>query len=264
MRFFIRIAVRAILITVLAAAMPATEHLRIVEPERSCSYLPRETAALEYRVVTGLSEPEFRELLRRGWRRHGAQVFRPACPSCTQCRSLRVDVNRFVLSKSHRRCLTRNADVAVVIQPPTVSEQHIRLYNAWHADMSVRRGWRPAETDADNYVRGFFSGRTSVAREMLYFRSDRLIGVGLVDLVGDGLSSVYFYHDPAWRDRGPGVFSALQEIEFCRATGRRWWYAGYWIEECPSMAYKAGYRPHEILERYVADDEEPVWSPPER
>lgn len=239
--------------------MPAVEHLRIVEPPRRCSYLPHQTAALEYRVVTGLGEPEFRELLRRGWRRHGAQVFRPACPVCTQCVSLRVDVGRFTLSKSQRRCLRRNADVTVLIRSPSLTDQHVRVYNAWHEDMSIRRGWSPSETDPDSYALGFLSGRTPVAREMLYLRGDRLVGVGLVDLVGDGLSSAYFYHDPAWRDRGPGVFSALQEIEFCRATGRRWWYAGYWIADCPSMAYKAGYKPHQVLERYVADDEEPVW-----
>jgi arginine-tRNA-protein transferase len=239
--------------------MPAIEHLRLVEPERRCSYLPQETASLEYRFVTGLSEPEFQDLLRRGWRRHGAQVFRPACPICRQCRSLRVDVTRFAPSKSQRRCLKRNADVSVVMEPPTVTTEHVRLYNAWHADMSVRRGWPRSQTGVEEYARGFLSGKTPVAREMLYFRGDRLIGVGLVDLVSDGLSSVYFYHDPEWRDGGPGVFSALQEIEFCRATGRRWWYAGYWIAECPSMAYKAGYVPHQVLERYVADDEEPVW-----
>lgn len=239
--------------------MAAIEHLRLVEPERRCSYLPDETASLEYRVVTGLSGEEYRELLRRGWRRHGMQVFRPACPHCVKCRSLRVDVERFAPSKSQRRCVRRNEGVSVVMQRPTVSEEHVRLYNAWHLDMASRRGWRPAVTDIEDYAQGFLAGRAEFAREMLYFREDQLIGVGLVDLLSDGLSSVYFFHDPQWRTLGPGVFSALQEIEYCRSTGRRWWYAGYWIAECPSMAYKADYVPHQILERYVGEDEEPVW-----
>lgn len=239
--------------------MPAIEHLRIVEPERRCSYLPDETAALEYRVLTGLGGDEYRELLRRGWRRHGMHVFRPACPRCDQCRSLRVDVSRFTPSKSQRRCLRRNGNVSVVIQRPTATAEHVRLYNAWHRDMAGRRGWPPMQTDVDDYARGFLSGRAEFAREMLFFREDRLIGVSLLDVVSDGLSSVYFYHDPDWRALGPGVFSALQEIEYCRSTGRRWWYAGYWIAECPSMAYKGDYVPHQILERYVGKEEEPVW-----
>lgn len=246
--------------------MPATpgpvEHLRLIEQPRPCSYLPAQTASLEYRLITDLGAEDYRRLLTRGWRRHGMQVFRPACPACFECRSLRVDTLRFAPSNSQRRCLKRNSDVQVVTRPPSVSEEHIRLYNAWHADMALRKGWPHARTNAADYARGFLAGRADFAREMLYLRNGSLIGVGLVDLISDGLSSVYFFHDPDWRPLGPGVFSALHEIEYCRSTGRRWWYAGYWIAACPSMAYKADYVPHQLLARHVADDEEPLWEEP--
>ncbi|MEZ6064809.1 MAG: hypothetical protein R3B90_03670 [Planctomycetaceae bacterium] len=61
---------------------------------------------------------------------------------------------------------------------------------------------------------------------------------------------------------GPGTFTILKEIELCQATGRRYNYLGYWIKECPSMAYKDRFEPYEVLERYVEADEEPVWQEP--
>ena len=34
---------------------------------------------------------------------------------------------------------------------------------------------------------------------MKYYYSNRLIGVGVVDFVDDGMSSVYFFYDPAFK-----------------------------------------------------------------
>lgn len=224
-----------------------------------CSYLPAETASLTYRLSLGMPAEILGDLLRRGWRRHGCHLFRPECPSCVKCRSLRVDVERFAPSKSQRRCRNRNREINVVMQRPTVSHDHVALYNAWHDDMTARRHWRRQQTTEEDYSDAFLAGRWESAYEMLYYDGPQLVGVGLVDVVGDALSSIYFFHDPAWRPRGPGTYSVLREIEFCRKTGRRWCYLGYWISECPSMAYKNRFTPCEILSEFGPDDAEPVW-----
>ncbi|WP_166823242.1 arginyltransferase [Thalassoroseus pseudoceratinae] len=241
---------------------PILELFRTVEPPRQCSYLPDETASLEYRVVGQISATEYESWLSRGWRRHGWHFFRPACPNCVKCQSLRVDVAAFQPTKSQRRTLKRNSDVRVVVQPASVSEEHLRLYNDWHADMHVRSGWRAEEIDARQYSESFLMGDWEFSQEFLYFRNDRLIGVGLVDVLADSLSSVYFYHDPEWRPNGPGTFTILQEIEYARAHGKRWVYLGYYIAECQSMAYKNRFGPHEILAWYPEADESPQWNRP--
>lgn len=235
------------------------EIARFITPPRACSYLPGEQASLEYRVHATMSPAEYGDRLRRGWRRHGAHFFRPRCADCLQCRSLRVVASEFQPSKSQRRILRRNADVSVVLQPPTVTPQHIAVFNAYHADMTARRGWSENWTTAEDYENSFLIGHWPFAREMLYLRAGQLLGVGLMDVAADAVSSVYFYHDPAWREDAPGTFSVLQEMEFCRRTGRQYNYLGYWIEACPSMAYKSRFTPHEILEGYVDEPEEPVW-----
>ena len=248
------------------ASIQELELYRSVEPERSCSYVSGERAALEYRFFKTLSAVQFGELLRRGWRRHGMHLFRPACPHCVKCRSIRVDVNQFRPSKSQRRVLNRNSHLSVELHSATVTDDHIRVYNLWHAEREDARGWRANRTSAEDYASGFLSGQWGFDYEMRYLDPtappDRqLVGVSLVDIVPQGLSSIYFYYDPAWRPHSPGVFSALQEIEFCKTQGLSHVYFGYWIQECQSMAYKNQFRPYELLTTFPRDNEEPTWQP---
>jgi arginyl-tRNA--protein-N-Asp/Glu arginylyltransferase len=50
---------------------------------------------------------------------------------------------------------------------------------------------------------------------------------------------------------------------YARQQSLRYHYLGYWVPNSPSMAYKAQYRPHELLVGYPADTEEPRWIKPE-
>lgn len=235
------------------------ELYRGVAAPRRCSYLPTETAQLESRLFRRLRPEQLEHLVERGWRRFSSDLFRPACPACTQCRPIRVDVRRFTPSKSQRRTLRRNAHVRVELWEPGVTSEHVRLYNAWHEDMSERRGWRPQQVDENMYRLQFLASDIDTLRELRYFDGDRLLGVGLIDLLPKSLSSAYFYHDPEWRDLGPGTFSGLVEIDFALRSGRSHVYFGFWIAECPSMSYKNRFQPYELLERFVDDHEAPVW-----
>ncbi len=237
----------------------ALELLRGAAPPGECSYLPDETASLEYRYLIDIAPAEFEAMLARGWRRQGACFFRPACRQCSKCRSLRVDVDAFTPSKSQRRCWKRNSDVRLVIRRPKLTRAHIDVFNAYHADMHERRGWERSPTTAEEYSRTFLAGHFAFATEFAYLRGNELLGVGLVDRTPNALSSIYFYHRPDWRPAGPGTYSALCELEHAKETGRRWLYLGYWIAENASMSYKVRFEPHEILERYVGDDETPAW-----
>lgn len=232
---------------------------RVTSPPAACSYLPIETCQLDYRICGNLDADNFGELLRRGWRRFGTHVFRPACPLCRKCRPIRVVVDDFEPSKSQRRTLRKNEHISVTIQPPSVSREHVRLYDAYHADMAERRDWPHKTTTPEDYFESFIGGKFEFAREILYWDNERLVGVGLVDVTSLGLSSAYFFHDPNWRPLGPGTFSALMEIEYARQQRLPYVYLGFWISENQSMAYKSRYEPHELLQSFVGDHDEPDW-----
>ena len=236
------------------------DHFRMRMPPDDCSYLPDEIQSLEFRLFDSIVDENYARLLERGWRRHGIHFFRPACPQCRKCRSLRIDVNTFKPTKSQRRALRRNADVTWHVREACVTPEHVELYNRYHADMHERRDWPLRQTDRNDYFESFLAGDYSFAREIVFHRDGHLIGVGLIDIAAGSASSVYFYHDPVWRDLGPGTFSLLCEIEHLRTIGGKFHYLGYWIRECPSMAYKSRFGPHELLEEYVGDTEQPVWS----
>lgn len=235
---------------------------QLTTPLDACSYLPEQVSCLDLRLAPQLDADTFDRWLQRGWRRHGMRFFRPSCPACRECRSLRVDVVRFRATASQRRTWRRNIDVRVDVGQPRLTAAHLQLFNAYHEDMHRRRGWPFHPTDERDYGSSFLAGEFAFAQEFRYWRHGQLIGVGLVDATQQSLSSAYFYHDPAWRPLGPGTFSLLAELDFALQRGLRYHHLGYRITGCPSMAYKARFRPHQLLQRFVDDDEQPVWYDP--
>jgi arginyl-tRNA--protein-N-Asp/Glu arginylyltransferase len=237
-----------------------SEIYRFKTPLEVCPYLSNEISCFEHRIILSMNAEVYEGMLSRGWRRFGYDFFRPACPSCLRCRSLRVCVDEFQPSKSHRRILQKNANLRLVIQSPTASEQHLKLFNEYHASMHEARGWAVRHVGRDEYMEAFVGGGAGFAREFLYYDGDRLVGLGLVDILPNSVSSIYFVHDPAYRKRALGIYSMLTELNFARERGLQFNYMGYWIPECQSMAYKSQYQPHDILIGFPEDDCVPAWT----
>lgn len=231
-------------------------------PEEKCVYLPEERSRMHHRLVDGCTSEVYEEMLSRGWRRFGKVFFRPACAECSQCRSIRLDVETFRPDRSMRRNLKRNSDLQVTLRPVGMTLDHLKLYDRYHRDMSQRRGWRQKLVSPSEYYQSFVEGRGEYGQEILYRSEDQLLGVALVDVLPNAISAVYCYYEPQERQRGLGVFSVLQQVELARRLGRRNVYLGYWIAGNASMRYKARYRPHELLEGRPNGDTAASWKVP--
>ena len=216
---------------------------------------------MSYRLCREIDPGRYEAMLTRGWRRFGNQFFRPTCPSCARCRSIRVDVAGFAPTKSQRRTLKLNHDVRVEIRPPSVTPRHVELYNSYHAFMALEKGWPFHPISEEDYAQQFIGSGFPFAREFLYFLDSELVAVGLVDVVTTLSSSLYFFHHPSHRSRSLGVFSLLEELAHARAHGIQYHHLGYWIPECDSMRYKSNYKPFELLVGYPLDHEQPQWVP---
>jgi arginyl-tRNA--protein-N-Asp/Glu arginylyltransferase len=229
---------------------------QFVAPASPCSYLPEQRWSLEYQRILSLSADEYMEHLLQGWRRFGTMLFKPRCPGCSACQSLRVEVESFRPRRSQRRAWKANVgDMSLQIREPSVSAAKLNLYDRFHEFQTLKKGWPeyPAK-DAASY-RESFVYNPFFTEEWCYFLGGKLVGVGYVDCLPAGLSAIYFFYDPRMRERSLGTYNVLKTIEEARRRGLPHVYLGYYVPGCPSLEYKAQFRPNEVL---VGED---AWRP---
>jgi arginine-tRNA-protein transferase len=162
--------------------------LRFVAPPTRCEYLPDEVARLEYLQVDRMSAHEYQDWLRDGWRRFGHVLFRPRCPSCRQCLSLRVPVASFEPHRTQRRIARTNAGaVSISIEEPSTPSPDTRaLYDKFHRYQQSAKGWPSSDPDgADVFVVNPFA-----TEEWRYSLDGRLVAVGYGDVLPVGLSAI--------------------------------------------------------------------------
>ncbi len=215
------------------------------EPEE-CPYLPGTVARRPLRVpMRRLSGVELDERLAEGDRRTGPFLYNQACPTCTACQALRVDVAAFSPSRTQRR-VERRGDAAFrsEIGPVIVDEVRVALFAKHELERGLRR--RDHALDAEAYAR-FLVQSCVDGFEIRYLRGGVLAMVAVIDRGAESLSAVYTYYDPALAALSPGTYSILRQIAVARGLGARWLYLGLAIDANRSMAYKAAFRPHERL-----------------
>jgi leucyl-tRNA---protein transferase len=220
---------------------------QFLAPIECCGYLPDQLARMEYEHVSELTAEEYAARMMAGWRRFGHTLFRPRCPSCQACRSLRVEVDRFSPNRGQRRVRKANEGaVQLQVGSPRVSRARLALYQRFHDHRARTRGWDEREESPSSYHSAFVFNPFPT-EEWSYFLNGRLVGVGLVDSLPVGLSAIYFVHEPDHHRRGLGTWNVLCLIDEARRRGLPHLYLGYWVADCPSLAYKASFRPFEIL-----------------
>jgi leucyl-tRNA---protein transferase len=218
-----------------------------VAPPSRCGYLPDQQWSLEYEFAVEITAAEYLERMRAGWRHFGRMLFRPRCPGCTACRSLRVLAREFQPDRSQRRTRRANeGDVRLVIGKPSVTRAKLDLYDRYHAFQSEFKGWpMHGVKDSDSYTDSFVDNPFSV-QEWCYYLGRRLIGIGYVDDLPGAFSAVYFFYDPEFRDRSLGTWNILSLIDVAARQGREHVYLGYHVAGCRSMEYKGRFHPSEI------------------
>jgi arginine-tRNA-protein transferase len=219
-----------------------------VAPPGTCGYLPEQTWRLQYDLVGELTKAEYMAYMLQGWRRFGQTLFRPRCPSCRACRSLRVVVDRFRPNRSQKRARKANEGVVQLrIGKPSVTAAKLSLYDRYHAFQTAAKGWpEHAPKDAHEYADSFVDNPFPT-QEWCYYLGGKLVGVGYVDDLPRGLSAIYFFYDPDCRDRSLGTWNVLNIIENAAQRGLPHIYLGYYVAGCPSMVYKARFVPNQVL-----------------
>jgi arginine-tRNA-protein transferase len=203
-----------------------------------CPYLPERQKRYEFFLAGQLSASEISHYLALGWRKFGLYYFRPACPDCRACTPLRIPVAEFVPSRSQRRILKKGAPLVAQFGELRLSDRAFAIYR----DHSSRRFGQ--EADAEEFILNFYLPSCPSLQTEIYL-DGVMAGVGFLDRGDDCLNSVYFCFDPAYADFNVGTFSILKEIEQARTLGLSYYYLGYWVAGCRSLAYKDLFHPRQ-------------------
>ena len=215
-------------------------------PLRPCPYLRGRT---EQNIFTDLSGPGsaalYNALTLAGFRRSHTIAYRPACPGCRACVSVRVVVDEFAPGRSMRRILRRNRDLRVSEVPAVSNMEFYRLFaryvNSRHNDGEM------AGMTFEDYAAMVEESPLPSYLTAVRSENGTLLAACLADRLRDGLSAVYSFFDPLEARRSLGTFVVLSLIEQTRRLGLPYLYLGYWIAESRKMAYKARFQPLEAL-----------------
>ncbi len=233
--------------------------IEFIEENRECSYFDDKISDIRYRYLHSCNFSAYQLMLERGWRRFGKMHFVPECKTCNNCISMRIDVNNFVFSKSQKRVLSKNKNTKVYIRPPSVTQEHLNLYDKYHRFMNDKKNWPYQEIKLEDYTRSYVDGKEEYSKEFLYIIDNKLVGVALVDILPQSMSAIYCFYDHDYSDLSLGKFSILVQIKIAKQLNIPYIYLGYWIKEHFSMGYKKAYSPFEILKNRPALDEEAIW-----
>jgi len=226
-----------------------------------CPYLDGKR---ERKAFTNLTVPDadsiHNALSQSGFRRSQGIAYRPACPGCNACRSVRTRVRDFESTKSRRRILSRNADLVRMPVEAAATREQYRLLKRY---LSGRHeGGGMSEMGFREFAN--MVNDSPVQSLMFEYRAGDaadapLVAVSITDVLRDGFSMVYTFFAPEEERRSLGSYLILDHIGHAADLGLPHVYLGYWVKGSPKMDYKRNFGPMDVLDgdewRPLSDDE---------
>jgi leucyl-tRNA---protein transferase len=218
-----------------------------------CPYLAGQEERKVFTHLVGERAGDLNNLLTHGgFRRSQSIAYRPACEGCRSCVSVRVIAEDFQPTRSMRRVLDRNADIAgeMRVALPTAEQ-----YSVFRAYLDARHGdGGMADMTVLDYA--MMVEDSHVQTRLVEYRrresgvapsEGELLAVALTDVLKDGLSMVYSFYEPDPVGRSLGTFMILDHIARARRMGLAYVYLGYWVRGSRKMDYKGRFLPQERL-----------------
>ncbi|MCF6439423.1 arginyltransferase [Pseudoalteromonas luteoviolacea] len=210
-----------------------------------CSYLPdRKEQLLVILDSECYTAARFEALLSLGFRRSGDQIYRPHCPLCSACQSMRVLAKDYIPSKSQRRKYKKIQNSFSVKVSFEEKESYFPLYEKYitlrHSDGTM---FPPNRLQYESFL---FCRWMPISFIELW-HEDQLVAVAVTDTMPNALSAIYTFFDPDFEHLSLGTIMIMAQINLAAAEDKEFVYLGYQIDECKKMRYKKQFSPAQQL-----------------
>jgi leucyl-tRNA---protein transferase len=217
----------------------------------SCSYLSDRVARSQVATPAHLINADlYGELVSNGFRRSGMYTYRPYCDGCKACTACRVNIQQFAPKRYQKRAFKKHQGLQAKVGHLAYIQEHYELYMSYQKDRHAGGGMD--NDNQDQYQQ--FLLQSKVNTRLVEFRDGpndpepgKLRIVSIIDIIQDGLSSVYTFFDTSVENASYGTYCIMWQLEQAKKLNLPYLYLGYLIKESPTMAYKSEFEPLEIL-----------------
>jgi arginyl-tRNA--protein-N-Asp/Glu arginylyltransferase len=217
----------------------------------SCSYLSDRVARSQVATPAHLINADlYGELVSNGFRRSGMYTYRPYCDGCKACTACRVNIQQFAPKRYQKRAFKKHQGLQAKVGHLAYIQEHYELYMSYQKDRHAGGGMD--SDDQDQYQQ--FLLQSKVNTRLVEFRDGpndpepgKLRIVSIIDIIQNGLSSVYTFFDTSVENASYGTYCIMWQLEQAKKLNLPYLYLGYLIKESPKMAYKSEFEPLEVL-----------------
>ncbi|KAK0635128.1 arginine-tRNA-protein transferase [Bombardia bombarda] len=153
---------------------------------------------------------------------------------------------------------------SVTLEPDTFTEEKYDVFENYQRIVHQELPHKISRPGFENFLcnsplrRGTLVGPDGAERQVgsyhqCYRLDGKLVAVGVLDLLPDCVSAVYFLYDESIHFLNPGKLGAMREIALAREGGYKWWYSGYYVHKCAKMKYKMDFSPQYVLDPETLD-----------
>lgn len=206
-----------------------------------CSYLgDRQEQLLVILDPSCYQADKFEQLLGLGFRRSGDQIYRPHCPVCSACSSVRVLAQQFTPSKSQKRKRNKAHSHFTVRYSMQQNDDYYPLYCKYITQRHQDGSMYPPE---QNQYKSFLFCNWLPITFIELWHDEKLIAVAVTDTMNNALSAIYTFFDPDYEQYSLGTVMILEQVKLAQQQNMDYVYLGYQIDECAKMRYKTQYLP---------------------